>query len=172
MKIFARVNVCLLLLSLLPACGFHLRGKQDMSPLLARVSINNQLSDAVLSGVVEQELAELGYVAVPEDQSHVVLSLKQAHYEKRVLSIGALGKAQEFEVGYSLTYSLNQTGVKTMLVQDTLKLKRDMSYEVSQALGKSKEEHVIKRELLHEAARHIVRRIQYLSPDKLQTVPD
>lgn len=168
-----RFGFCVLLASgilvLLSACGFHLRGSQDLSPMLAAVSIDNQLSDTVLSTAVEQVLGELGYSAVAEEKSQLVLTLYTAQYEKRVLSIGSLGKAQEFELGYLVQYSLSKTGAKKALLQDTLNLKRDMSYDVSQALGKSKEEYIIKRELLEQAARHMVRRIQYLSAANVNT---
>lgn len=159
-RIFA--ILALLVPVFLAGCGFQLRGKTHVSPLLSVVYIQNQLEDVNLSRAVDQIMGELGYSSVVKSQSKLILLLESSRYNKRVLSIGSLGKAQEFEVTYTVHYSLRHINSEQYLVQEVLSLKRDMSYDVSAALGKSKEEQIIKQELLLQAARAIVRRIQYL----------
>ncbi|MDH5323895.1 MAG: LPS assembly lipoprotein LptE [Gammaproteobacteria bacterium] len=149
------------------SCGFHLRGKQEVSSLLQSVHVDNRIFDSALRNAVEGELRGLGYGFADKAKAALVLSLNSENFGKRVLSIGSLGKAQEFELSYVIQYSM--TYGEKQRISDAIIVKRDMSHNVASALGKSKEEQLIRQELQQQAAASLVRRIQYL---QVNAMPD
>ena len=80
---------------------------------------------------------------------------------QRVLSVSARNTPREFEVFYSVTFSL-QSGTERLIEPESLVVTRSYTYDETQVLGKSQEERVLRRALATDLARQVVRRIEAL----------
>jgi len=80
---------------------------------------------------------------------------------QRVLSVSARNVPTEYEVFYTITYSLD-SGVDSMLPQQTLTLTRDYTYDSTLVLGKAREEELLREAIVEDLVRVIMKQISTL----------
>ena len=155
--------VCSLLL--LAGCGFHLRGSDYR---LAYSTIYVQSAVAVnpaLTQAVQQSLRSAHtHITATRDEAAGVLLLQGEDNQRRPLSVSAKGKAQEFELHYSVTYALETPKGKSLLAPQTVTQTRVYSFDSAAVLGKSGEEDLLWQDMRRDAAQEIVRRLAALTP--------
>ncbi|MDT8383262.1 MAG: hypothetical protein RRB22_02505, partial [Gammaproteobacteria bacterium] len=103
MRPFSALLLLLLLLSI-SACGFHLRGSVQLPPALSVLA----LLDAAPATDIAPELGRgLKGAGVRLDASAPMqLQIRAEQYGKRVLSVDASGRAQEYGLSYTVRFSL------------------------------------------------------------------
>lgn len=95
----------LLLLSLyIASCGFHLRGNQDLSAVLPEVQIQGTSIHSELGRELSRALTAAKVTVL--DDSDVLLTVTQDRFSKRVLSLDSLGRANQYELKYQLSFAL------------------------------------------------------------------
>ena len=95
------------------------------------------------------------------DTADSVLKLQGEQYEKRTLSVDpTTGKGREFEVTYSITFSLRSVEGEVLLRRQSIELQRDYLFDVDQVIGKSQEEGLLQAEMRRDAVQRILRRIE------------
>jgi len=149
-----RNNVVLTLMLFLVACGYHLRGSLEIPKQLKNVYVQgasgtlyNELKAAVKS-------AESRIVSTPK-QADIVINILSDKMRRRALSISSGGKANEFELDYSLKYTLSDAEGKTLLKPQNMEIHRSYFNQQLNVLGKNNEEQVIRREMYRQAVRSI-----------------
>ncbi len=80
---------------------------------------------------------------------------------QRVLSVSARNVPTEYEVYYSLTYSLD-SGAINLLPQQTLTLTRDYTYDSTLVLGKAREEELLREAIVQDLVRIVMKQISTL----------
>ncbi|MBT8095507.1 MAG: hypothetical protein HKN35_09000 [Woeseia sp.] len=141
-----------LLLSLV-ACGFQLRGAPELPPQMARTYIDTADRYSLFFRQLRQELQDAGVTLVDSAaEAGAVFSILSDETDQRVLSVSARNVPREYEVYYSVYYTVQSND--GLLLEPQLQTgTRDYTYDETQVLGKSREE-----ELLREAiARDLVR---------------
>lgn len=148
-----RTSVLLLTLLSIAACGFHLRGAPQLPPQMARTYIDTEDRYSLFYRLLRQELAAAGVVLVDSAaEADAVFSILSDETDQRVLSVSARNVPREYEVYYSVYFTVQSND--GLLLEPQLQTgTRDYTYDETQVLGKSREE-----ELLREAiARDLVR---------------
>jgi LPS-assembly lipoprotein len=153
---------CLLLTGLvlsLAACGFHLEGALPAEQPIAVTHVESvephsefflALTDALSSRGVR---LDQGNVATP-----VTLKILEDVTGQRVLSVSARNIPREYEVFYSVRFSL-ENGESRLLEPQSIVVTRSYTYDETQVLGKNTEEDVVRRTLAADLARQVVRRL-------------
>ncbi len=88
-----------------------------------------------------------------------VLDIQADDTGQRVLSVSARNIPREYEVYYSVTFSL-KVGGETLIDNETLVVTRSYTYDETQVLAKAAEEEVLRDALAEDLARRVVRRIE------------
>lgn len=99
-----------------------------------------------------------GSVTKDRKSAGVVLNVLEDRMEKREVSLFETGKANEFELTYSLTYELLDPDGKIIAPRQTIQVVKDYFNEQIDVIGKSQEEDVIRSEMYKEAVRSLIRR--------------
>ena len=140
-------------------CGYQLRGT---------ISLPSEFDDVYVTGPSDVSIAltrefESGDIRVQSnrDSAKAVVRLGNEQFDQRVLSVNpTTGKESEFELSYQITFEVIDGSGETLMPSQTVSLLRDYVFDPGAALGKSREQSVIRAEMHREAAERIVRRIQ------------
>lgn len=81
--------------------------------------------------------------------------------DQRVLSVSARNVPTEYEVYYTIEYSL-YSGSEALLEQQTLTLTRDYTYDSTLVLGKGKEEELLRQAIVDDLVRIVLKQISAL----------
>lgn len=84
------------------------------------------------------------------------ISLDQT--DQRVLSVSARNVPTEYEVWYTIEYSL-ETLTKNLLEPQTLTLTRDYTYDPTLVLGKSREQELLRDAIVDDLVRLVLKQI-------------
>ena len=80
---------------------------------------------------------------------------------QRVLSVSARNTPEEFQVFYSVEYSVMSEGSE-LIAPDRIEMTRDYSYDERAVLAKQREQAVLREALARDVAAMIVRRLATL----------
>ncbi len=80
---------------------------------------------------------------------------------QRVLSVSARNVPTEYEVYYTIVYSLD-VGSASILPQQTLTLTRDYTYDSTLVLGKAREEELLREAIVKDLVRIVMKQISTL----------
>jgi LPS-assembly lipoprotein len=154
--------VGLALLMALGGCGFHLQGSGSLPPVLSKTYVASAAPHSDFVSSVTEALRLRGATIVgKEEPGAAQLNVTADDTGQRVLSVSALNIPREYEVYYSITFSL-QVGGQKLIEGETLVVTRSYTYDETQVLAKASEEEVLRRALADDLARRVVRRIEGL----------
>jgi len=80
---------------------------------------------------------------------------------QRVLSVSARNVPTEYEVFYTISYSLD-AGAETLLPQQALTLTRNYTYDSTLVLGKAHEEELLREAIVEDLVRVVMKQISTL----------
>jgi len=80
---------------------------------------------------------------------------------QRVLSVSARNVPTEYEVFYTITYSLD-SGANGLMPQQTLTRTRDYTYDSTLVLGKAREEELLREAIVDDLVRIVMKQISTL----------
>ncbi len=152
----------LLLLLVLTACGFHLRGAVQLSPALAEMTLRDARPATDVAPELRRALKSEGIRL--SDSASLVLQVKAERYGKRVLSVNSSGGAQEYGLSYSVSFSLTGEAGAPWLAEQTVTVTRDLRFDANAVLGTGNEETQLKTEMRRDAVLQILRRLQKAKP--------
>lgn len=161
LKTLAWLGVMLLMLS---ACGFHLRGAMELPAELKSVYISAKSSTVLAEDLTT--ILETNGAAVLNDATaaSATIKIEKEKNTERVLSVDSNGKGREYELQYTVVFSvmISVNAEKSRVVIDNKKLElvRDYIYDSSAVLGKSREKAVLMRDMQRDASRLIMLQIQ------------
>ena len=147
---------------LLAGCGFHLQGAYTTPPDMERTYISaadnrslfyRDLREALLS-------ADVQLVDNATDAT-AVFTISFDHTDQRVLSVSARNVPTEFEVFYTIEYSLD-SGTKNLLEPQTVTLTRDYTYDPTLVLGKAHEQELLRDAIVDDLVRIVLKQIDTL----------
>lgn len=164
MSLYSRSRVVLLLAITLQAaaCGFQFQGAftapQGMErTYLAADDTRTQFYRELRSALMASGVA----VVDAPDQATAVFAITFDETDQRVLSVSARNVPTEFEVYYTVQYSIN-AGTQNLLEQQTLTLTRDYTYDSTLVLGKAREEELLRDAIVQDLVRVVLKQIATL----------
>ncbi len=139
-------------------CGYQLRGAVSLPPgldairIAGPIDIRNALTQLLDSGGV--------HVQPVGGSAEALLQVSGERFNRRVLSVDPnTGKESEFELAYQVTFEVTGAEGEELMPEQTVSLIRDYVFDRDAVLGKSREQNVLRVEMLRDAAAQIVRRI-------------
>jgi LPS-assembly lipoprotein len=157
-------RIALLLLgSTLSGCGFHLQGSTPLPHSIALVRIETNDTESDFYFVLRKALQAAG-TRIDEgghDDSATVIHVLGDSTAERVLTVSALNVPTEYELSYSLKFSVTANGRDLIPVESHL-LVRDYIYSESQMLAKEREKHILSEALAHDLVTVVMRRLASL----------
>jgi LPS-assembly lipoprotein len=95
------------------------------------------------------------------DNSTAILSIRIDETNQRVLSVSGRNVPTEYEVYYTVEYSL-ASGEKVLLSPQDITLTRDYTYDTTTVLGKSREEAMLREAVVKDLVRTVLKQISSL----------
>ena len=161
----ARRSAWLLPALLLCGCGFHLEGRLPLPQALQRPYIEapDQQSDFVQS--LRREMLISGARPVESaDQATAVIDILSDAVTPRVLSVSAQNRPTEYEVTYTVRFSV-AAGDKLLLAPQQVSARRSYSFDENLLLAKEHEKAILQQAMGHDLADIVMRRLSSLSGD-------
>ncbi len=112
---------------------------------------------------LRHELANAGVQVVdsPVDSpvdSTAVFSILSDDTDRRVLSVSARNVPREYEVYYTINYSV-ESDSKRIMAPQSLTLTRDYTYDETLVLGKAREEELIREAIVDDMVRIVLKQL-------------
>ena len=142
--------VCLLV-SMLSACGFQLRGSAALPEEMAVTFIKaGNPYDTLVNDFAEALRTHKVTVTEDREEATATLVIVRNSRDKDVLSVNIDGKVLEYQLTQSIQFSV-MTGDNTPLLEpQQVTMSRDYLYSSSDVLSKQREEAVVRRTLQRE----------------------
>jgi len=146
-------------------CGFHLRGSTPLPPSLSAIYVQHQdapmMESALIRAFTEQQIKPVQ----DKSEAQVIFLVSQERYQRRVLSVDATGGVQEYELIYAVNSSILNAKGEPLADPQTLTLRRELRYESAEVVAKAGEEQQLRSEMIADAARQIIRQLQFVEHD-------
>ncbi|WJW74882.1 LPS assembly lipoprotein LptE [Thiohalobacter sp. IOR34] len=151
----------LLAVLLLAGCGFHLRGAVALPPAMQKIAVKGIGPYAPLGREIRRGLRSAGAEVVEDPAAATaVLRILRNEAPRRVLSVQATGKVQEYELLQILDFSVQDAAGRLLLSRQHLELSRAYLYDANDPLGKGSEEAAIRADMRRDLVQLLLLRLQ------------
>ena len=153
--------MALLVVILLSACGFHLRGAYQLPDQLASLYIQAEKPNSELVRSLRRSLKASGInISDTEQAAQSWLKIFDEKQDKRVISVDSRGRAREYSLMYSVSFSVTGRDSTFRIDTQTLTLERDFLFDTEDVLGKGREEAVLIKDMKQDTVRLIMLRLE------------
>lgn len=151
-------NIFLLITILfVSACGYHLRGSIDLPEELKRIYLKD--ASGQLTKIMRKTLKSSGGKLVDKiQQAGIIIVVVKENMDRRVLSLSSTGRANEYQLIYTLNFNLLDAEGKSLAELQHLEINRDYFNDQEQVLAKNIEEQIIWDEIHRKAVQQIINR--------------
>lgn len=141
---------------MLASCGFQLRGAATVPPEMARTYIETADRHSLFYRTLRDELRNAGVTIVESPLDATATFVIESDLTgQRVLSVSARNVPREFEVFYTVFYSV-KTADRNLLTTRSQTLTRDYTWDETLVLGKEKEEQLLRDAITDDLVRIIL----------------
>lgn len=153
-----------ILLSLVAACGWQLRGTPDLPPVMDVLYVESSDPYSPLARELKRLLGsgETQIVSSADDATAIVRIL-QSGSRQNVLSVNLEGRPEEIRVEYEMAFDVQTPEGETLIERQQLVITRDISADPSDPLGASLEAQRIAESLEESIAQSVLLRIEALA---------
>jgi LPS-assembly lipoprotein len=149
-------------LALLSGCGFQLQSALTMPAEMQRTYVDPVDKHSLFHRELRLQLQAAGVELVDTpDNSTAILSIRIDETDQRVLSVSGRNVPTEYEVYYTVEYSI-ASGEKVLLSPQDVTLTRDYTYDTTKVLGKSREESMLREAVVKDLVRIVLKQISSL----------
>ena len=143
----------------LTGCGFQLQGQTEVPEEMQRTYIATDDEYSIFYRELRRQLEANGVevVSVSVDAS-ATISIHLDDTGQRVLSVSARNVPTEYEVFYSIEYSV-ASGEATLQPRQFISLTKDYTYDETLVLGKAQEEQVLREAIAADLAHTVLRQL-------------
>jgi LPS-assembly lipoprotein len=158
--------LCLALAVLLSACGFSLRGTQELAfENIAVVAPQNGPVAAEMRRALGAKLfhAPDAPSAPLQNATPVTLDILSEQREKTVVGVNAAGQVREFQLRIRVMFRLRSAQGKDLIADTEILQQRDISFNESAVLAKETEESLLYRDMQSDIVQQLMRRLAAVS---------
>lgn len=136
-----------------------MQGALDVPEAMQRTYIATEDQYSVFYRELRRQLEENGMQVLdsPADAT-ATLSIHTDQTDQRVLSVSARNVPTEYEVFYSIQYSI-ASGADVLQPRQSLNLTRDYTYDETLVLGKAHEEELLREAIAKDLVRIVLKQI-------------
>lgn len=154
------IPVCLS--SVLAGCGWRLQGTTKLAPVMATTYVDTKDRFTDFNRALRESLEASGARVVNDEKdATAVVKIIKDESGQRVLTVSGRNTPEEYEVFYSIEYSVNGR-TEELIAPEKLELTRDYSYDETAVLAKQKEQSILREALARDLAGQVVRRLAAL----------
>ncbi|VAW54557.1 hypothetical protein MNBD_GAMMA05-2317 [hydrothermal vent metagenome] len=159
-----RFLTAVVLVCVLQACGFALRGSVELSPDMSPLFL--QKNSVLELGRDLESLLISSKVNLVDDakRSNAQLALVKESKKRRVLSVDSNGRAREYLLSYTVIFSIKinseSDAIAKPAVEDNVSLSRSLLFDSSAVLAVANESEVLYKDMRRDAARLILLKLQ------------
>lgn len=144
------------------SCGFHLRGKVQLSNKVAPVYVKS--SDASLARTLEEQLRNSGNdPAGSADGAATVVRITAVGYRRDVRTVDTRGKVTGYILNLEVSFDVVDKSGKKMLAGQRIHKQRDYNFDSTQVLAKESEENYLREDMEKDVALQIIRQLAAIS---------
>ena len=144
---------------LLAGCGFSPQGATSTPAAMQRTYIATPDRFSQFYRELRRSLQAAGVEVLDSPEgATATLSILYDFTDQRVLSVSARNVPTEFEVFYTVRYSVT-SGEQSLLEPQDLTLTRDYTYDETLVLGKAREEQVMRDAIVDDLVRIVLKQI-------------
>lgn len=153
----------------LGGCGFHLRSAPQVPPEMARTYVATADRHSLFYRRFREALESAGAQVVDTPaEATAEFSILADDTGQRVLSVSARNVPREYEVYYTINYTV-RNGEHVLLQPQLQTLTRDYTYDETRVLGKAKEEDLLRDAIVHDLVRIVLIQVSALQPSGAST---
>jgi LPS-assembly lipoprotein len=146
----------------LSACGWRLQGREQLSQNLTVIYVDAEDRYTDFNRALRERLRAAGAkVTERSSDATAVVRIRKDQSGQRVLSVSARNTPEEYEVFYSVEYSVT-SGATELIANQPLEVTRDYSYDTSAVLAKQREQAILREALANDLASLVLRRLASL----------
>ena len=172
----AKLSVVILLISLLAACGFKLRGSAELPGYklpFATIALGLAPTSEFYALMKRSIEASSPGTLVVEDaqQAEAVMSVLGDSSQKNILSLNASGRAREFQLIRTFSFKVNGSGASagaTYIAPSTITLRREITFSDDLVLSKESEEILLWRDIQGDLVQQLMRRLASAKPQPVK----
>jgi len=154
------LSVCLT--SMLAGCGWRLQGTAKLSPIMATTYVDTKDRYTDFNRALRESLEASGArLTNIESEATAVVKIIRDVSGQRVLTVSGRNTPEEFEVFYTIEYSVNGR-TEELMAPEQRELTREYSYDETAVLAKQKEQSILREALARDLAGQVVRRLAAL----------
>jgi LPS-assembly lipoprotein len=160
MKNITHLMILSVSLSLLSACGWHLRGSGNT------VEVEQAIYLESTTGEVYKEIQktlERKKLSVSIAEADLQLILGKEYFDRRSASVNTVAQTTQYQLSLSLTYEILDKESKPLIKESTAELTRYYTYNQNAVNSSDKEEQSLRKEMVRQVSRQILQRINFLS---------
>jgi LPS-assembly lipoprotein len=147
---------------LLAGCGFQLQGTVTTPTEMERTYISTSDNRSLFYRELREALLAADVRLVDsETEATATFTILYDRTDQRVLSVSARNVPTEYEVYYTIEYSLD-SGAKNLLEPQTLTLTRDYTFDPTLVLGKEHEQQLLRDAIVDDLVRIVLKQIATL----------
>jgi LPS-assembly lipoprotein len=155
-----RILIVLAAALLLSSCGFQLRGAAQLPFTTLYVQVPTA---SPFGNELRRNLRTTNARLVNDPtQADATLQIMAELREKLILSLGGGGRVREYQLRYRVAFRLIDGKTRELLPASEIVLKRDITFNDSEALAKEAEENLLFRDMQSDAVQQLVRRLSAL----------
>ena len=158
-----RAAIAALVLSLaLGGCGFRLAGSQHLPAVLAKpyLSVKDPYTD--FSREFEHQLKASGAtLQIAREGATATVDVTKDLVQQRTLAVSAKNIPTEYELTYTVTFSVHGSG-KEILAPQTISLSKDFSFNEELQLAKEHEADILRQQMARDLVAIAMRRLTSL----------
>jgi LPS-assembly lipoprotein len=144
---------------LLAGCGWHLRGTYELPPAMALTYVDTDAKTGELTRHLHRTLRAADITVVSQPVENAARLRVRSGSGRRVISIGPDGKALEYEIFATATFSVTTPDASFELAQQEISLRRDLLFDPLDVLAANKEQEQLRLDMEKQAANLIIDRI-------------
>jgi len=144
--------------ALAAGCGFHIRGDTPL-PMKTLAIVGGEDSPLVIN--LKRTLrgnAHVNLVDKPE-AAEATLYIINNQNDKSILTLSGGGRVREFQLTQKVTFRVADTKGAEWLPQSQINVRRDFSFNDSEALAKEGEERLLIADMQSDVVQQLVRRL-------------
>jgi len=167
-----KVVSVLLLVLVITACGFRLRGALDIPDELKSIYISSEKASPDFTSLLKRNL-KLNGVRIADSASDAALALHiyEERVRRRTLTITESAKTAEYQLNMDVSFDIQSPTGDTLLEKDIVSNEKIYLEDTDSVASVKNEETLLKKEMRLDLIKQIVRRIQAVAEKHLKATP-
>lgn len=144
---------------LIAGCGFHLQNELQVPDAMERTYLDAVERDTQFHRELRRQLRASGVnIVESQEEATAIFTINRDVTGQRVLSVSARNVPTEYEVFYTVGYSL-VSGEDSLLAPQDVTFTRDYTWDETLVLGKANEENMMREAIVRDLVRTVLKQL-------------